>query len=120
MQTVSTQSALTNCSLLDTGFLVAQRPCNIAQKRPLRNIRSRSLTRLAMSAASFPHSSVAGAATVEASAAAAAHKVAAQAALDLQERGWTSIEGVVSREECEQYVDDVWRWLESLGTGIKR
>ena len=49
-----------------------------------------------------------------------ARKAAAQAALDLEERGWTCIEGVLSPEECSEYVDSVWEWLESLGTGIKR
>lgn len=49
-----------------------------------------------------------------------ARLAAAQAALDLQERGWTCIEDILSPEECTQYVDSVWDWLESLGTGINR
>ena len=28
--------------------------------------------------------------------------------------------GVLTPEECEQYVDSVWGWLEGLGTGIDR
>ncbi|KAL3141513.1 hypothetical protein ABBQ32_004763 [Trebouxia sp. C0010 RCD-2024] len=49
-----------------------------------------------------------------------ARRSAARAALDLQQRGWTSLEGIVSAEECKQYIDSVWQWLESLNTGIKR
>ena len=47
-------------------------------------------------------------------------QLAAKAALELEQRGWTMIEGVVSKEDCAEYVDSVWLWLESLGTGIKR
>ena len=47
-------------------------------------------------------------------------QVAARAALDLQQRGWTVIEGLVASEDCQEYVDSVWTWLESLGTGISR
>lgn len=47
-------------------------------------------------------------------------QVAARAALDLQQRGWTVIEGLVAPEDCQEYVDSVWTWLESLGTGISR
>ena len=47
-------------------------------------------------------------------------QAAAKAAIDLKERGWTSLEGILSPEECSQYVDDVWKWLESLNTGIDR
>ena len=25
-----------------------------------------------------------------------------------------------SREECNEYIDSVWKWLEGLGSGIKR
>ena len=49
-----------------------------------------------------------------------ARKAAAKAALDLEKRGWTSIEGILSPQECEEYIDSVWDWLESLQTGIKR
>eukprot|EP00891_Asterochloris_glomerata_P009117 jgi/Astpho2/9117/Aster-x0373 len=42
------------------------------------------------------------------------------AATSLRERGWAVIEGVLTPEECEQYVDSVWGWLEGLGTGIDR
>lgn len=49
-----------------------------------------------------------------------ARQVAAKAALDLQQRGWSVIEGLVAPEECQEYVDSVWNWLESLGTGISR
>ena len=46
--------------------------------------------------------------------------VAAKAALQLKQRGWTTIDDLVSQEECAEYVESVWHWLESLGTGISR
>ena len=47
-------------------------------------------------------------------------QVAAKAALDLEQRGWAVVDNLVSQEACAAYVDSVWRWLESLGTGILR
>ena len=47
-------------------------------------------------------------------------QLAAKAALELDQRGWTVNEGVVSRADCAEYLDSVWKWLESLGTGITR
>ena len=46
--------------------------------------------------------------------------VAAKAALQLKQRGWTIIDDLFSQEECTEYVESVWHWLQSLGTGISR
>ncbi|BDA49852.1 hypothetical protein COCOBI_14-4720 [Coccomyxa sp. Obi] len=42
------------------------------------------------------------------------------AALHLKEHGWAIVDDVLTREECEAYVEGVWDWLEGLGTGINR
>lgn len=42
------------------------------------------------------------------------------AALHLKEHGWAIVDDVLTREECEAYVEGVWDWLEGLGTGISR
>jgi len=47
-------------------------------------------------------------------------RMAIQAAIDLQERGWTVVNNVIPREECEAYQASLWSYLESLGTGIDR
>lgn len=44
----------------------------------------------------------------------------AQAALDLKTQGWAVVPDVLSPLECQEYVDGVWTWLESLETGVKR
>lgn len=38
----------------------------------------------------------------------------------LQKYGYCVIENVFDKELCEQTIDAMWRWLESLDTGIKR
>ncbi|KAK9792461.1 hypothetical protein WJX73_006649 [Symbiochloris irregularis] len=43
-----------------------------------------------------------------------------KAALDLKQRGWALIDGILSPEDCEQYIQGLWAWLEGLGTGISR
>jgi hypothetical protein len=43
-----------------------------------------------------------------------------QAAVDLQERGWTVVEGVLSKADCDEYIHGLWDFLEGLGTGVKR
>ena len=69
---------------------------------------------------------------------------AVQAAADLRANGWAVVEGVLPgyvpalahawmsgcandvslsvlhRSECDAYLDGLWNWLESLGTGISR
>lgn len=44
----------------------------------------------------------------------------AKAALDLRRHGWAVVDDVIPLAECNAYIDGVWRWLESLGTGIRR
>lgn len=39
---------------------------------------------------------------------------------NLSERGWAVVENVLEPELCDSLVDDIWKWLEGLGTGIKR
>lgn len=41
----------------------------------------------------------------------------AKAALDLRRNGWAVVDDVIPRAECDAYIDSVWIWLESLGTG---
>ena len=41
-----------------------------------------------------------------------------RAAHELHTNGWTVLEGVISPDECESYIDRIWDWLESLGTGL--
>lgn len=43
-----------------------------------------------------------------------------QAALDLKTQGWAVVPDVLSPLECQEYVDGVWTWLESLETGVRR
>lgn len=45
------------------------------------------------------------------------HVAVAKAALDLRRNGWAVVDDVIPRAECEAYIDSVWIWLESLGTG---
>lgn len=37
---------------------------------------------------------------------------------ELAEKGYTVVKNVVSPEKCEIYYQKLWKWLESLGTGI--
>jgi len=50
----------------------------------------------------------------------ASDEAIARAAEHLRRRGWAVIENVLSPVECASLVDEGWRWLESLGTGLKR
>ena len=42
---------------------------------------------------------------------------AAKAALELRQNGWTVVDNVLTANECTQYLDGCWTWLEGLGTG---
>lgn len=39
---------------------------------------------------------------------------------ELETKGYTVVKGVISREKAAQYVDRMYEWLESFGTGFKR
>jgi len=38
---------------------------------------------------------------------------------ELEEKGYTVVKGVISKEKAAQYVDRIYQWLESFGTGFK-
>ncbi|KAK9828670.1 hypothetical protein WJX72_001442 [[Myrmecia] bisecta] len=48
------------------------------------------------------------------------HQKIVEAAACLKEHGWAVIEGILPPDVCQEYVNSVWDWLESLGTGISR
>ena len=107
-------------STLSGRRLHAARPARSVAARRLspRHIDKRQITRTDASSVTAPasgdlsHAAPFGART--------AFQVAAKAALDLKQRGWTVVDDLVSQEECFDYVNSVWHWLESLGTGISR
>lgn len=39
---------------------------------------------------------------------------------ELEEKGYVVIPNVLDEKECDQAIDGIWKWLEGLGTGIKR
>ena len=39
---------------------------------------------------------------------------------NLQKYGYCVIKNVFTNKECNETIDDIWKWLEGLGTGIKR
>ncbi|ARF12475.1 2OG-FeII oxygenase [Klosneuvirus KNV1] len=39
---------------------------------------------------------------------------------NLQKYGYCVVENVLTPMECDERIDDMWTWLEGLGTGIKR
>lgn len=39
---------------------------------------------------------------------------------NLQKYGYCVVENVLTPMECDERIDDIWKWLEGLGTGIKR
>jgi len=43
-----------------------------------------------------------------------------QVVTDLEEKGYAILPGVLDEKECETAINDIWKWLEGLGTGIKR
>ena len=43
-----------------------------------------------------------------------------EAFVQLYEEGVCVIPDVLSDDKCNKYIDDIWTWLEGIGTGIKR
>ena len=39
---------------------------------------------------------------------------------NLNKYGYCVVENVFTHKECDETVDEMWKWLEGLGTGIKR
>lgn len=39
---------------------------------------------------------------------------------NLQKYGYCVVDYVLSEEECNKTIDEIWNWLEGLGTGVKR
>lgn len=39
---------------------------------------------------------------------------------NLQKYGYCVVENVFTKKECENTIDGIWKWLEGLGTGIKK
>ena len=107
-------------STLSGRRLHAARPARCVSARRLspRNFDKRQMTRIVASSATAPASG--GLSHSAPFAARTAFQVATKAALDLEQRGWTIIDDLVSEEECVDYVNSVWQWLESLGTGTSR
>ena len=40
--------------------------------------------------------------------------------IDLKNNGYTIIKNIFTKTECNNYIKDIWKFLENLGTGIKK